>query len=104
MSEIQDFWTLDQTTMDKDKIKSKCREYYTEDFINNYAKWRGNVDHMNADIKAGISNIIPPDKYIDITFDQWCGKILELFDNFIEQNTKRTCQRLLKKNSVNLFR
>jgi hypothetical protein len=111
MSEIQDFWTLDQTKMDKAKIKQKCREYYTDDFINNYTKWRGNVDHMNSDVKSSISNIIPIDKYVDITFDQWCGRILELFDNFIElhgklgpENVTPQCRVLIEEHCTELIK
>lgn len=84
MSEIQDFWALDQSLMQKDKIKEKCREYYTEDFINNYSKWKSNVQHINEDVKVGLTGIVPLDQYIDISFDHFCSRILELLEEHIE--------------------
>jgi len=84
MSEINDFWSLDQTTMDKDRIKEKCVEHYTEDFINNYGKWKNNLIVFNDVIKAGLTGLIPADKYINMEFDFFCKEIIDMFKEHID--------------------
>src|SRR5690348_10335202 len=86
MSELEEFWDIDQTLLDKESIKEKCRQYYTEDFINNYDHWKGKLTIMNENIQSGLSGVIPGDKFTPIGFDHFCKRFLELCDGHIDKN------------------
>lgn len=82
---VEDFWQLDQSLMTKENLIKTAKEYYSEDFIEDYDKWKENLKQVNEGAYDAIKHIVPKDKYIELTFDDLCSNILKkIEDNIIK--------------------
>lgn len=85
---VQDFWNLDQSSMSVESIISKAKEYYAEDFIECYDKWKATLDEANTEIFSTIQHIVPKDQYIPMTFDYLCSNVINKIEETIKKNGK----------------
>jgi hypothetical protein len=80
----KDFWDLDQSLMDKEKIALKAKEHFSDEFIENYSEWKKRIQIMNDTIKAHLPDI-PEEEFKPMEFDEFCQSILGAIDGIINK-------------------
>jgi len=84
---IVDFWDNKQYYKTPELLKEKAREFYTEEFINNYDKWSANVNELNNAIKSHLIHIQFPMQYWkEMKYDWFCESINKLIQEWITFN------------------
>ena len=86
--QIIDFWENKHLYLDDTNLmKSKAREYYTEEFINDYSKWSKNVLELNTIISTHMEEKKFPMKFWkEMSFDWFCKTINNLIEEWIINN------------------
>jgi hypothetical protein len=85
--EIQEFWSIDQSMLSKDKIKEKIQEYYGDDFINNYTKWKNNIKEIDTYIIQYLrQNNYDITTYKLMEFDYFCKKTINYMCQSVDIN------------------
>lgn len=84
---IVDFWENKQYYNTPELLKEKAREFYTEEFINNYSKWSANLSELNDVIKIHLqSNQFPMHYWEEMSYDYFCENINKLINEWITVN------------------
>jgi len=84
---IVDFWDNKHYYKTPELLKEKAREYYTEEFINNYSKWSQNVIELNVAIRTHLqSKNFPMQHYDEMKYDWFCENINKLIQDWITSN------------------
>lgn len=86
---ILDFWDNKELYKGKgvDILKNKAREYYSEEFMNQYAKWSETVSTLNSTIKTHLESKQFPIKYWkEMSYDWFCSRINNLIEEWITTN------------------
>lgn len=84
---IADFWENKDYFIKNNILKQKAREFYTEDFIANYNKWKNNLQDLNNVIKEYlIENEFNMKYWTDITYDEFCKLINDNIEEWITVN------------------
>lgn len=87
MKEIDNFWHLDHSIMTKEQLMETAREYYKEDFINNYSKWSNNLKLFNKLIYDHIvQHGFRSDLYEEMSYDWFCKNIIDMICEWIDVN------------------
>jgi len=85
---IVDFWDNKHYYTTPELLKEKAREFYTEEFIDNYAKWAGNLAELNTDIKTHLeSKNFPMAYWEEMKYDWFCENINQLIHEWITINS-----------------
>jgi protein-arginine kinase len=88
---IHNFWEIDQSKLSPDQIIKKAKEYFAEDFIENYSMWSEDIKDVNLYVKCTLEDAnLPTDKFISLSFDDCCKRIIELITNKINENGEVT--------------
>lgn len=84
---IIDFWENVHLFKDTKTLKEKAREYYTEDFISDYAKWKKNLSTFNSLVYEDmLDNDMDPSVWEDMSFDTFCRSVNDGIEQVIEAN------------------
>lgn len=84
---IVDFWDNKHFYKTPELLKEKAREFYTEEFINNYAKWSANVTELNSLIRNHLdSKSFPMQYWEEMKYDWFCENINKLIQEWITVN------------------
>lgn len=84
---IIDFWENKHYYKTPQLLKEKAREFYTEEFINNYSKWSQNVIGLNEAIRAHLQSKNFPMQHCDeMKYDWFCENMNRLIDEWITAN------------------
>lgn len=86
--QISDFWKLKNSIgfNSKKELKETLREYYTDDFIDKASNWLESVKDINSFIVDAMEKIIDIKDYEPMTFNYFCKTLMELIDQFIDEN------------------
>lgn len=84
---IEDFWKLEQSNYNKEQLKNLIKEHYGEDFIDDYTKWKTNLDALNNDAKIKISHIVPESDFTEMKYDEFCNKIIEELEYVVDKKS-----------------
>lgn len=81
---ITEFW-MNKEHFNKAELKDKALMYYTEEFIENYERWKDNLDNLNETAKQifadfGYSN----DFWVDIKYNDFVKNVNELLSHIID--------------------
>ena len=73
------FWQLNQEKYDKDELINIFVNEHENLFVDNYNEWKEHLAEFNNIIKQTIKNYYHKDeeKYIDITYDEYCTLYLK---------------------------
>lgn len=87
-NEILNFWKHKNKYPydDIEKLKSDIRDFYTNEFVENFSKWNGILLETNTMINEFFIDTYPLIKYTDMTFNYFCQTINELIENWINEN------------------
>lgn len=86
--DILDFWENKQYYKTPEVLKEKAREFYTEEFINNYSKWADNVKTLNETMeKYFIEKHFPMKHWEVMPYDWFCEKMNGLIAEWIDANS-----------------
>jgi len=86
MSEILDFWS-NKHNYRQEELVEKITEYYRADFIENYTKWKKNLDDLNEDAIYQLKEVGMPEKFwTPLLYDEFLNNCLELFKEWITVN------------------
>lgn len=84
---INEFWENKYLYIKQGKLAEKAKEFYTEDFINNYERWKNIVEDYNKDIKDYLLMYSFPSEQIEyMSFDFFCKTVISLIEEFININ------------------
>jgi hypothetical protein len=84
---IIDFWENVHLFNDVRTLKEKAREYYTEDFITDYAKWKKNLSTFNSLVYDDmLDNDMDPSVWEDMSYDTFCQSVNNGIESCIEAN------------------
>ncbi len=84
---LENFWKLDQTVMKPEEIIEKAKEFYAEDFIENYEFWKVCIKEINDYVIVMLGNVgIDAEHFVPITFDGFCTKIIDDIARVIEKH------------------
>lgn len=87
MSEIKDFWNSKYNYSSPEELLEKITEYYRADFIENYSKWKKNVDELNEDALHQLQEVGMPDSHWEpMNYDTFCSTVIELITEWINAN------------------
>lgn len=87
MSEIKDFWNNKYNYSTTEQLLEKIAEYYRADFIENYSKWKLNVDELNKDAFQQLQEIgMPESHWQPMNYDTFCSTVIELITEWINAN------------------
>lgn len=86
--DILDFWENKQYYKTPEVLKAKAREFYTEEFINNYSKWADNVKTLNETMEKYFMEKHFPMKHWEVMPYNWfCEKMNALVEEWISANS-----------------
>jgi hypothetical protein len=86
MSEIKEFWK-NKHQYQGQQLKDKIVEFYRADFIENYTKWKKNVDQFNEEGLAELKAVHFPEKFwTPIQYDAFCQTFIDMVLEWIEVN------------------
>lgn len=92
---IVDFWDNKHLYTDANVLKAKAREFYTEEFINNYSKWSQNLNDLNDMVKNHMaSKNFPMNFWSEMTYDWFCTNINDRIAEWITGNGDITIKDL----------
>lgn len=92
MSEILDFWS-NKHNYKQEELSQKITEYYRADFIENYTKWKKNLDELNEDAIYQLQEVGMPQKFwTPLEYDQFCQDCIDLIHEWIKVNKDITRQ------------
>jgi len=84
---IKLFWEYKKQYTNKEDLKKFAREFYTEDFIASYSKWKENLKELNTIIVNHLKDVqFDMSFWTELTFDEFCKNINNLIENWIETN------------------
>lgn len=85
---ILDFWDFkSENDLTPEELKKYALEYYTEDFISNYSKWKNNITEINELMRLQLeSKNIDLNYWEDMSFDYFCKHMLQYIEEWITEN------------------
>lgn len=87
MNEILNFWENKYNYTTPEQLIEKITEYYRADFIENYSKWKKNVDDFNADGLHQMLEVGMPEKlWQPMLYDEFCQGIIDIITEWIKVN------------------
>jgi len=85
--EIKNFWENKINYTSVDILVDKIEEFYRADFIENYSKWKKNVDEFNEHALHQLTEVGMPIEYWQpINYDQFCQNIISMLKEWILVN------------------
>lgn len=88
MSEIKEFWSVKHLYKTPEELLSKITEFYTSDFIENFSKWKSNIDELNKEIKSQLfADGFPEKHWKDMEYDVFCKEIINAITEWIKVNS-----------------
>lgn len=84
---VGDFWQLNQRGMAPEKIKALAKEFYAEDFIENYQVWKECIKEINDYVIVMLGQCNIPDTYYEpITFDEFCSQVISALESLVDEH------------------
>lgn len=71
---------------DIEKLKSDIRDFYTNEFIENFSKWNIILSETNDMINEFFIDNYPLTKYTNMSFDYFCKNINKLIEEWITEH------------------
>lgn len=91
-NEIKDFWDNKINYTTPEQLIEKIEEYFRADFIENYSKWKKNIDEFNEDAIYQLAEVgMPMTYWSPMTYDNFCHTIISMVKEWI--NTNKDIQR-----------
>lgn len=87
--EIKEFWEIDQSMLTKDTIQMHIKEYFKDEFVNNYTMWKENINILDEAILVDLSALnINNDVYESMSFDFFCKGVIDSLCEVVEMHGK----------------
>ena len=87
--EIKEFWAIDQNMLNKETIQIHIKEYFKDEFVNNYTKWKKNIIALDSAIIEHLLALnISKDNYESMSFDFFCKGVIDSLCEIVDVRDK----------------
>lgn len=86
-SGIKDFWENKNLYKKNGMLLERAKEFYSNEFINEYSKWKENLEGINQIIKDYLfQRNFPQRCWEDMKYDWFAKKVIDLIEEWIKVN------------------